>query len=104
MSNIDDIERELDRELGISPIQPSQVAHYRDNQLYRSYYDRRLGGVIGGLAEKLDIDPTLLRILYGASAIFAWPILILIYMICWMAIPKETKQQADARLLGRVSS
>jgi phage shock protein C len=49
-----------------------------------------IGGVVGGMAEYLGMDPTLARILYViisiASAAFPG---FLVYIICWMLIPEE---------------
>ena len=40
-------------------------------KLYRSKDDRMLAGVCGGIAEYLDIDPTVVRILWIVSVVFA---------------------------------
>ncbi len=59
-------------------------------RLTRSRSNRMLGGVVGGLAEYLGIDPTLARILYIvisiASAAFPG---MLVYVICWLVVPEE---------------
>jgi len=49
-----------------------------------------IGGVVGGLAEYLGIDPTLARIIYVVASIasVAFPG-ILVYIICWLVIPEE---------------
>ncbi len=58
--------------------------------LRRSRHQRMIGGVVGGMAEYLGMDPTLARILYViisiASAAFPG---FLVYIICWMLIPEE---------------
>ncbi len=58
--------------------------------LRRSRSHRMIGGVVGGLADFLGLDPTLARILYIiislASAAFPG---ILAYIICWLVIPEE---------------
>jgi len=56
--------------------------------LYRSKSDRMLGGVCGGLARHLNIDPTLVRLIFVALTLAGGPG-ILIYLICWIAIPEE---------------
>ena len=40
-------------------------------KLYRSKTDKMLCGVLGGLAEYLDVDATLIRILYAALSVFS---------------------------------
>jgi len=59
--------------------------------LRRSRNDRIIAGVIGGLAEYFDIDPTLSRVVYLLVSIFsaAFPG-ILVYILLWVLIPAET--------------
>ena len=59
-------------------------------QLRRSRQNRILGGVVGGFAEYLGIDPTLARILYVLLSIIsvAFPG-ILVYLICWLIMPED---------------
>lgn len=58
-------------------------------KLYRSNQDKMLCGVLGGLAEYIGIDSTLLRIIYAAAAAFTagFPCLVL-YIICAVIIPE----------------
>jgi phage shock protein C len=61
-------------------------------RLKRSTTDVWLGGVCGGIAEYFDIDPTLVRIGYVVLSLgsAAFPGL-LIYLILWMIMPKESR-------------
>ena len=56
-------------------------------KLYRSS-NRKLAGVCGGIAEYLEVDPTVVRILYLLLTLFsiAFPG-ILLYIILWIMIP-----------------
>lgn len=47
-----------------------------------------IGGVCEGLGKYFEIDPTLFRLLFGIGIFTPYPI-ILTYLICWIAIPKE---------------
>lgn len=57
-------------------------------RLYRSRDEKIIGGVAGGLAEYLDIDVTLIRVLWvlvtllGGSGLLA-------YVIMWIIVPME---------------
>lgn len=58
------------------------------NRLYRSRRNRIIGGVCGGLAEALNWDPSLVRLLWvlvtlagGSGVIF--------YIAAWLIIPPE---------------
>ncbi|GGM23958.1 hypothetical protein GCM10011351_07190 [Paraliobacillus quinghaiensis] len=59
-----------------------------EKKLTRSIYDRKLSGVFGGLGNYLNIDPTILRLLFAAFTIFN-PIFILIYIVAAVIIPTE---------------
>ena len=60
--------------------------------LRRSRKNKVIAGVIGGLAEYLGVNATLLRVLYVLVSILsvAFPG-ILVYLILWMSIPKEAE-------------
>ena len=57
-------------------------------RLYRSRNNRMLGGVCFGLADYLNIDPTIVRIAWvlftalGGAGLLA-------YIICWIIIPEN---------------
>jgi phage shock protein PspC (stress-responsive transcriptional regulator) len=63
-------------------------------RLHRSMTDRRIGGVCGGVAEYLEADPTLIRILWIVS-IFVFGTGGLLYVLLWFILPAE-----DARPAG----
>jgi phage shock protein PspC (stress-responsive transcriptional regulator) len=57
-------------------------------RLYRSRTEKMLGGVCGGLADYLDFDVTVIRVLWvlatllGGSGALA-------YLVLWIVIPRE---------------
>jgi phage shock protein C len=58
--------------------------------LRRSRSNRMIGGVVGGLAQYIGMDPALARVLYVLISVFsaAFPG-ILVYIILLIAIPAE---------------
>ncbi len=62
----------------------------RGRRLYRSRQNRMVGGVLAGLGEYLNIDATLIRVIYAALAIFTsfFPAFVL-YIIAMIVIPEE---------------
>ncbi|MEF3311468.1 PspC domain-containing protein [Paenibacillus sp. GYB004] len=58
-------------------------------KLYRSRRDSKLFGLCGGLAELLNVDSTLLRVVLLVTAFFTGGTLIPIYFIACLVIPKE---------------
>jgi phage shock protein C len=57
-------------------------------KLYRSRTDRKVAGVCAGIAEYLDIDPTLVRLIWVATVLFAGGG-VLGYLIAWIVLPEE---------------
>jgi phage shock protein PspC (stress-responsive transcriptional regulator) len=55
------------------------------SHIRRSRNDRVIAGVAGGIAEQLRVDPVLIRLSFVALA-FAG-VGIVLYLICWVAIP-----------------
>jgi len=61
-----------------------------EQKLQRSRSNKMLGGVMGGLARRYDLDATVLRIIYVLVSLFsgAFPGT-LVYLILWVLIPQE---------------
>ena len=57
-------------------------------KLYRSREDRWVGGVCGGLAKYLDVDPIVIRLIALILVLCAGGGL-LVYIIAWIVIPEE---------------
>ncbi len=58
-------------------------------KLYRSQTDRKLAGVLGGIAEYTGIDSSLLRILFVLGILFSVGSLPLIYLVWIFVVPNE---------------
>ena len=61
--------------------------------LYRSNRHNMIAGVIGGIAERFGWNPTLLRIIFVVVSLMsaAFPG-ILVYLVLWLLIPKQTQR------------
>ena len=57
-------------------------------KLYRSRTNRQVAGVCGGLAERFNVDPTLMRVLFIVLAIFGGAGIIL-YIAMWIVVPEQ---------------
>ena len=55
-------------------------------KLYRSSTDKMICGVLAGFAEYIDVDPTIVRLVYAALTLFTG---ILFYIICAIVIPQK---------------
>jgi len=57
-------------------------------KLYRSRTDRMIAGVCGGLGEYLNVDPTLIRLIFVFAALLGGPGII-IYIGWLLVVPEE---------------
>jgi phage shock protein C len=57
-------------------------------RLYRSEDDRMIAGVCAGLAEYVDIDPTIVRLLF-VLGMFAGGATFWAYLVMMMVVPEE---------------
>ena len=58
-------------------------------RLYRSRDERMLAGICGGLGEYLNVDPTVIRILFVILALVGFGGGILLYLAMWLIVPEE---------------
>ena len=61
-------------------------------KLVRSKKNRMIGGVCGGIAEYLGVDPTIVRLIWAFAAVF-WGTGIILYLLAWVIIPEEENRQ-----------
>ena len=64
-----------------------------EKKLYRSRYDKKLAGVCAGLAKYLNMDPTVVRLVWILVTLFGGAGL-LAYIICALVIPEEPAEIA----------
>ena len=58
-------------------------------QLMRSGRDKKIAGVCAGVAHYLDMDPTIVRVVWGVLA-FCYGAGIVAYIILWIIAPVAT--------------
>ena len=72
---------------------------YSAKKLTRSRTDKKIAGVCGGFASYLELDVTLVRIIWLMLAVFGgWGIIG--YFIAWIVMPEEPLPQASAAPVG----
>ena len=59
------------------------------NRIHRSENDKMIAGVAAGLAEYFNIDPVFMRLIF-VIVFLAGGSGILIYIVLWIIMPKET--------------
>lgn len=59
-------------------------------KLYRSKTKKMIAGVCGGLADYLDMDANLMRLLFVAIALLTALLpMVIFYIIAWIIVPVE---------------
>jgi len=81
--------------------QPSRASH---KQLTLSATDKKLAGVCGGVAEYLDVDPTIVRLIWVALSVVPGGFVggALAYFLAWIIIPKAPAFASTAAAAGTV--
>jgi phage shock protein C len=69
-------------------------------RLYRSRDDRMLAGVAAGVAETLDADPSLVRILWALLTIFTGGLAFLVYIVMAIVVPVAPPPYETTRPTG----
>ena len=67
------------------------MAEEKLKRLYRSKKERMVGGVCGGIAEYLKVDPAVIRLAWIVSTLIGGSGF-LAYIICWIIIPENPQQ------------
>lgn len=66
-------------------------------RLYRNEDDKILGGVCGGLAVYLRVDPALIRILFAIITFGSFGTCFLVYILMWVILPGTRLEKANIR-------
>ena len=57
-------------------------------KLYRSKSNRMIAGVCGGVAEYLNVDPTVVRVVWAIACLFGF-LGVIAYIACAFIIPEK---------------
>ena len=66
-----------------------------EKKLYRSATDKKLAGVCAGLAKYLNIDVTIVRVIWAVLSLFAF-VGVVAYIFCALVIPEGPTNVIDA--------
>ena len=58
-------------------------------KLYLSNKDKKLAGFCGGLAQYLEMDSTLVRLLYVIITLLSMGFGIIFYLAAWLIVPRN---------------
>ncbi len=68
-----------------------------EKRLYRNEHDKVIAGVSSGVAAYMEVDVTIIRLLFVLSTIFLMGTGILVYLIMWIVVPVNTDSAARYR-------
>ena len=60
-----------------------------DDRLYRSRDDRMITGVAGGVAEHIDADPSIIRIVWAILIVLTGGLALLVYVVMAIVVPER---------------
>lgn len=66
-------------------------------RLYRSVDDRMIAGVCGGIAARLDIDPSIVRVVWALLVFPTGLVALAAYVVMWLVVPQGTRGRRDRR-------
>lgn len=78
----------------------SSRSERNEKRLYRDTESGYIGGVCSGLAEYLNIDPTVIRLIW-AAAFFIGGVGFFLYIILWIIIPKANSSIDRLKMRGK---
>lgn len=70
------------------------------DRLYRSRRERMIGGVAGGIAESLHLDPTIVRVAWVLLAFATNGLLVLVYFALLFLLPEGPDDEVDAQAVS----
>ena len=62
-----------------------------NRRLYRSTTDTVLGGVAAGVSEYLDVDPSIVRIVWAVLGLVTGGIFVVLYVVMWIVVPESPR-------------
>jgi phage shock protein PspC (stress-responsive transcriptional regulator) len=60
-------------------------------KLYLSDTDRKIAGVCGGIAEYLEVDSTVVRLVWVILSVLSFGTGFVVYLLAWLIIPRKKR-------------
>lgn len=61
-------------------------------RLFRSKKEQMLGGICGGLSEYIDVDPSIIRLVFVVLIVLSWGLFLLVYIAAWVIVPASPEE------------
>jgi phage shock protein C len=59
-----------------------------NRRLYKSPTEHVISGVAGGVAEYLDVDPSIVRVVWALLALITGGVFFVLYIVMWIVVPE----------------
>jgi phage shock protein PspC (stress-responsive transcriptional regulator) len=69
-------------------------------RLYRSRKEKILGGICGGIAEHIDVDPSLIRLVWIVVSLISLGTGLIVYLAAWIIIPESPEEYMPQKTLS----
>lgn len=79
----------------------TQTGKKKRNRLYRDSSDKVLGGVCSGLANYLNVDPAIIRLLFAIITFGGFGTGLIIYILFWIVLPEQDQEKYGGKRLFR---
>ena len=63
-----------------------------NGRIHKSVKDKKIAGVCGGIAEYLNADPTIIRLVF-ALMVLGWGTGVLAYIVCALILPEGDSEE-----------
>ena len=106
MGRVEDFEAEEKESAGTASQQSSQpnftyATKQSKGRLYRDTNDKFIGGVCSGIAAYMNVDPTIVRILFAIITFGGFGLGFLAYIILWIVLPPKDMEGYTGKRLYR---
>jgi phage shock protein PspC (stress-responsive transcriptional regulator) len=64
-------------------------------RLYKDRFDKKVGGVCGGLAQYFQIDASIIRLIFIILTLVTWGAFLFVYIILWAILPLGPKSYVE---------
>lgn len=65
-----------------------------EKRLYRNDFEKVIAGVSSGVADYMEVDVTIIRLLFVLSTIFLFGTGVLVYLVMWIVVPVNNDPEA----------
>lgn len=80
---------------------PDYAYTRKRTRLYRDSSDKMLGGVCSGLANYINVDPAIVRLLFAIITFGGFGLGVLLYILLWIILPEKDLDQYGGKRLYR---